>query len=374
MDTALVPQRQSLLADTTEILRQAILSGKWQGRLPGERKLCQQMQIGRDTLRLAIKQLKRERLIGPSEPGKPRKILAKVGKSRSQTTTATGVIGFLTPHPIERLSITALLEIDVLRDHLLGAEYQLEIANSAKASNLSRPGHTLDRITAEVSADAWILHQSTETIQRWFATRQIPCLLHGQPQEGIDLPFVDVDYVAVGRHAGGHLISRGHRQVVFLRPRARLRGLEMAEAGLYEAFAQHTPESLPKPLPYTETEHPTDANPLSSTLARLLLTRTSDRPTALVATRTRQVLTILSWLAQNRQAIPSDISVIALDHSPFFDHLIPQITCYRVDVEHTAKSLYRKALELAKSHASDCTPETLMPDFVSGASVARISS
>jgi LacI family transcriptional regulator len=229
-------------------------------------------------------------------------------------------------------------------------------------------------MTTEVNADAWILHQSTEPIQRWFATHPFPCLLHGQPHEGIDLPFVDVDYVAVGRHAGGHLISRGHRNVVFLRPRARLRGLEMAESGLYEAFAQHKPEPLTNPLTCTEPEHLTADSPVSSTLARLLLTRTSDRPTALVATRSRQVLTILSWLAQNRLAIPSDLSVITLDHSPFLDHLIPQVTCYRIDVEHTAKSLYRKALELAKSPAMDCTAEALMPEFVSGASVARISS
>ena len=137
MNSTLVPQRQSLLADTTEILRQAILTGKWVDRLPGERKLSQQMQIGRDTLRLAIKQLQRERLIGHGEPGKPRKILIKANKDRSRSTTTTGIIGFLTPHPLERLTVTALLEIDKLRQYLHGSGFQLEIANSAKASSLS---------------------------------------------------------------------------------------------------------------------------------------------------------------------------------------------------------------------------------------------
>jgi DNA-binding LacI/PurR family transcriptional regulator len=372
MDSALVPQRQSLLADTTQILRQAILSGRWENRLPGERKLSRQMQIGRDTLRLAIKQLQRERLIGHGEPGKPRRILVKANQDRSRTTKTSGVIGFLTPHPLERLTVTALLEIDKLRHYLHSAGFQLEVTNSAKASILSRPGHALERISEEVDADAWILHQSTEPIQRWFVDRHLPCLLHGQPHENIDLPYVDVDYLAVGRHAGGHLINRGHRQVVFLRPRARLRGLEMAEAGLYEAFAQHAPESLPKPLTVTESGSSAETGSLTEPLSQLLLA--GNRPTALVATRTRQVLTILSWLAQNRLTIPSGISVIALDHAPFFDHLIPQITCYRIDVEHTAKSLYRKALELAKSQASECTPEALMPDFVTGASVARVSA
>ncbi|MGK0184896.1 MAG: DNA-binding GntR family transcriptional regulator [Verrucomicrobiales bacterium] len=66
----LVPKRHSLLAETASILREAVRSGRWHENLPGERKLCQQMQIGRDTLRAAIRQIEREGLIAPGEPGR----------------------------------------------------------------------------------------------------------------------------------------------------------------------------------------------------------------------------------------------------------------------------------------------------------------
>ena len=64
----LVPKRHSLVAGTTALLREAIAAGRWADLLPGERKLCQQMQIGRDTLRAAIQQLS---LIHISEPTRP---------------------------------------------------------------------------------------------------------------------------------------------------------------------------------------------------------------------------------------------------------------------------------------------------------------
>ena len=370
MDIDLVPHRHSLLADTTEILREAIRAGKWKTYLPGERKLCQQMQIGRDTLRLAIKQLNREKLLGDAEPGRPRKIITDSVKRGTRRDT-TGLIAFFTPHPYEHLPVTALLEINMLRENLTGSGFHLEIANSAKAFSLKKPDIALEQLVGEVRADAWILHQSTAPIQRWFFSRGIPCLLHGQPQEGIDLPFVDIDYLTVGRHAGGHLISHGHRLVVLLRPRTQLRGLDMAEEGLCEAFLKHTPEPLSRPHTITEPEPPFGAMDLVASLEQFRSGR-SQRPTALIATRARQVLTVLSWLTRQRQSLPDHLSIIALDHSPFLDHLLPKITCYHTNIEKTAKMLHRKSLELAESGYIARAPEPLMPDFIAGASVARI--
>jgi DNA-binding LacI/PurR family transcriptional regulator len=258
--------------------------------------------------------------------------------------------------------------VDVLRERLAGGGYRLEVVTNGKVFTLSRPGKALEKLTADFNADAWVLHQTTSHIQRWFAEKGPPCLLHGQPQ-GVDLPSVDIDYIAVGRHAGGYLIRQGHRDVTLVRPQASLKGLDMAEAGLRDAFAKHQGAPLTPPTTLRESESG-DARALAASIGRLM--QSPRRPTALVLTRTRQVLTVLSWLATQRVRVPEDVSLIALDYSPNFDYIVPEITCYRSDAETTARIVFRKVLEIAASGAAVHSPQPLMPEFIPGASVTRL--
>jgi LacI family transcriptional regulator len=117
----LVPKRHSLVTETTALLREAIAAGRWPDLLPGERKLCQQMQIGRDTLRAAIQQLEQEGLVLGGEAGKQRKILAPRGEAKDTTAASAGIIAFLSPQKLEQFPNSLLVEIDVLRERLAGS-------------------------------------------------------------------------------------------------------------------------------------------------------------------------------------------------------------------------------------------------------------
>ena len=356
----LVPQRNSLLSATTSVLRDAILSGEWVKELPGERKLCERMQVGRDTLRLALKQIEREGLIGKSALGCRRPIHWRAKGGGRKPLTDTRVIVYLTPHRLEKLAATALAEVDVLRGQLAESGFRLDIVNSP-AFEMNRPGKSLEKLIAERKASAWILHQSTEPMQRWFFDHSLPCLLHGLPQEGIDLPFVDLDYYAIGRHAGGFLTGRGHHRVTMIRPGKGLRGLDLAEEGLREALAS-TPLVI----------H--DGGTLVGLRRQIeILLGTKEPPTALVVTRSSQVLTVLTCLAQHGKRVPYDLSLVSLDYSPFHDHLVPQVACYRIDINHSARLLVKKVLELASSGSTTRSAQAMMPDFIPGESVAKRS-
>ena len=157
----LVPKRKSLLAATTAVLRDAIAAGEWSGELPGERKLCERMQVGRDTLRLALKQLEREGVIGRGDPGRRRPIL-KQSKCQSGSGRGAGKIGsiaYLTPHALERLTETSLAEVDVLRAQLADSGFRLEIVNSP-AFGMKRPASSLKKLVNDSKVDAWIFHQT----------------------------------------------------------------------------------------------------------------------------------------------------------------------------------------------------------------------
>ena len=178
-----------------------------------------------------------------------------------------------------------------------------------------------------------------------------------------------MDYNAVARHAGGFLIQHGHRKVVMLRPNARLRGLEMAEAGLRDAFASHPGEALDPPM--IAYEGP-DKQSLVSKLSEII-GDSKNRPTAIVATRPRQIPTAITWLTQIGLSVPRDLSVVALDSSPNFEYLIPDIAHYRIDPELVSKTLHRKVLDIAGAGAMARSPQPIMPDFIRGGSVARLA-
>src|SRR5687768_15280 len=59
----LPPRRISLVAQAGDALREAIAAGHWQGRLPGERDLCEVLRVSRYTLRAALANLQREGII-----------------------------------------------------------------------------------------------------------------------------------------------------------------------------------------------------------------------------------------------------------------------------------------------------------------------
>ena len=58
----ILPQRKSLVAQTSMILRSGIIAGEWSGSMPGELELCRRLQVSRVTLRGAKAQHEKEGL------------------------------------------------------------------------------------------------------------------------------------------------------------------------------------------------------------------------------------------------------------------------------------------------------------------------
>ena len=137
--------------------------------------------------------------------------------------------------------------------------------------------------------------------------------------------FVDLDYYAVGRHAGGFLAGRGHHRIALLRPGKGLRGLDLAENGLREAIGRSAPLLTIQ-----------DGGKAAELQIQLdILLGLGEPVSALVATRSRQVLTVLTVLARNGKRVPNDLSLVSLDYNPYHDHLVAFLAPFRRDyVEH----------------------------------------
>jgi len=94
-------------------------------------------------------------------------------------------------------------------------------------------------------------------------------------------------------------------------------------------------------------------------------------PTAVIATRPRQAATALSWLASQGVRVPDDLSLITLAWEPFLDHLVPEISGYRVDPEAVAKMSVRRLERLAHGDPNPGGNAWITPLMVKGKSVGK---
>ncbi|NNC87053.1 MAG: substrate-binding domain-containing protein [Akkermansiaceae bacterium] len=359
---ARLPKRQTLPAQAAEILKEMIERRELQGLLPGERTLAERLQIGRDTLRSALETLENEGWISPREHGKRRRIMQISGRVKRPARTHT--VAFLSPKRLEELPPWMLVELDLAKGFLARQGYKLELV-SPGLFHLQSPGRKLENLLADTKADAWILYQCPPPVQSWFQEKRVPAVIRGYPHEEITLPAIDEDWHAAAFHGGGLLKRHGHRRVGLLLPDVKLAGLAAAERGLTEAIeATPSPGSVYRLIDRQDTE--SVANSLQRAFAL------DDPPTAIVVTRGRHILTLVSWLATRRLRIPDDVSVIALCHEAWFEALIPSINSYHLTPETTARATARKVQAILGGQAPGEPPTLLIPEAIAGRSVKKL--
>jgi DNA-binding LacI/PurR family transcriptional regulator len=270
-------------------------------------------------------------------------------------------IGLLAHRRLEQLPQPVLLEIDRIRDALAGKGGSLELFAPAWYERRD-PAKRLEATVGEARCGAWILLRSSAAVQTWFMKQRLPCLIRGYPHPGIGLPHLDVDWQATARHAAGQLWRMGHRRVVVLSPAEPLMGVEAAVRGVTE-FGE-------RDFMATVLVENGSSGGVGRVLARAL--QFKQPPTAILATRPRQAATALTWLASHGYRVPRDLSLITLAWEPFLDHLVPEISGYRVDPEAVAKLVVRRLERLAAGGAHPGGNVWITPEVVKGESVARI--
>jgi len=324
-----VPIRRRFAEEVAGELRRRILAGSIGERLPGERRLASDLQTSRSTLREALAQLEGEGLLSAARQGLAREVHQR-GVALGRTVRLEGYV-FLSPFDLGGLPRQMLAEFDALRHGMARASRELRF-HPTRAFSLARPGARLREIFRAYPSHGWILYRAPLAVQRWFADAGCPVVLRGSPHEGISLPFLDIHWSAVGRHAGGWLRGLGADRVFFISPGGDLRGLAAAEEGLREGFGEEV-GSLVTVSDGGQSAH------LPKWLGAYF-SRPARRP-AVVATRARHVATVLSWLAAHRPAGLPQPLVACLDHDPLFEHLYPAIRHYYLDPLLTAKRLVR---------------------------------
>jgi len=358
--SAPMPSRGNLVAECVRVMRLRIASGEWNQLLPGERRLAETLQVGRDTIRLAVLHLEREGVLAAAGAGSRRRIMAATEAAAVPRSRALR-IGLLAHQRLEKLPQPMLLEIDRIRDALADKDGSLQVIAPSWYEQRN-PVKRLEALVEEEPCSAWMLLRSSAAVQEWFMKSRIPCLIRGYPHPGIELPHLDVDWHATARHAAGQLWRMGHRWVVVLSPAEPLKGVEAAVRGATELGESD--------FEATVLVENGSSGGVARVLSRAL--HFKQPPTAILTTRPRQAATALTWLATQGIRVPKDLSLITLAWEPFLDHLVPEISGYRVDPEAVAKLVVRRLERLVAGDPNPGGNAWITPEVVKGASVGKM--
>lgn len=356
-----MPVRGSLVEECVRVIRLRLMEGDWSGGLPGERTLSQMLEVGRDTVRLALQRLEHEKVLSPAQAGSKRTVLIVPDHIPTKRVEALR-IGVLSSRRLEQLPQPTLFEIDHLRRALAENGGNLDLF-SPNWFDYKDPTKHLARLVHDEPCSAWVLFRTSEQIQRWFASSGVPCLVRGYPFIEDLLPHLDVDWEATARHASGRLWRNGHRRVGILIPPETLRGVAAAVKG---AGDLGEPNFSLLEMPENGT-----VEGVSRALSRAL--QMKNPPTAIIAPRTRQVATALTWLGAHGIRVPSDFGIITLVHEPFIEHLVPELSGYRVDPAAVSKLVIRRVKMLISGIPGRSSNSWITPEVVKGASIGTRS-
>ncbi|MFT5123296.1 MAG: DNA-binding LacI/PurR family transcriptional regulator [Kiritimatiellia bacterium] len=359
----MVPRRTSLLSQAVEIIRCRIQDGSWGEYLPSELELARRMQIGRNTVRKALVQLTDEGLIQPGRSGKRRRITTD-RPTVKRTVSGDHPIFFLSPLEADRLPPHTLKQLDETRLMLNESGLRLQIISS-KAFRLKQPEKAMQRLIDEHPASAWILHRTTDKMQRVFMQRHIPAVILGMPHAGIHIPAVTPDLEAAARHATGVLMGKGHRRICFLRAQHGLAGSEQARKGFESAFDLHPDEEGYHPM---IKELPSEVDLACRSLKRIF--RAAQPPTALLVEQVVFIPTIMTYLARLGLNVPDDVSLVSLFEDAVLDYLVPSVAHYRINTRLEVKKMVQSLLLALERGPVPTGMIKLMPDFEPGNSIA----
>lgn len=359
-EALLVPVRRYLPSATAEAILRFHAAGRLAARLPGERKLCEVLQVSRGTLRQALHILRgRGELV--TEGGRGHRLLGEVAKRADPDPGIT--VRFLSPEPLESRRAFFSLMLDKVQEAATARGWRV-LRDHGAAFFGDRAEGRLEQLVVDSLGACWVLVHSSRAAQEWFSRRGVPVMVSGHTYPGIALPSLDVDHRASGYHAGTVLAQHGHEWVAMVVSDNPLPGLAEGEKGFYESFEKRR---VGAGRITRLVDKGSDAV-LGRALRRVF--EGGSHPTAIVVETPAQYILAFSLLAQLRKVIPSDVSLISRLDDPFMRHFEPSPARYCLDPVRFSRALVTMVTHLTAGEALQTPARKIIPEFVAGRSVS----
>jgi LacI family transcriptional regulator, galactose operon repressor len=287
-----------------------------------------------------------------------RRHMGASGLKRGRTHTVGVIVADLgNPFisPVLRGLANRLDEADLMP---LITETQDDPARLARVLN-----HVLERRVDAVAVGAARLGNAPILME--VARRRVPLLLFDRnvPQTG--LPSCTHDHRQGGTLAAAHLLDLGHRRVAQLRGPADVSSFVDRGRGFTETIATAAITEIGVP---DVAAKPTLSEGFR--LARLLLSRQSEPPTAIFAHNDLMALGTLDALAEAGLRCPEDVSVMGYNDSAHVDRVTPPLTTVRLHGQELGRLVGEMAVTAMQDPEQTPVSLTLPPSIIIRGSTA----
>jgi LacI family transcriptional regulator len=357
-------KRSSVVAQVADTIRTEIVKGGWVEWIPSERRLSQTLHVSRNTCRAALRTLYKEGLLIPVIGSGIRVNRSAVPGDVSAPLPQASV-GLIIPDSVNRLRPVSSLLIEDLREQLFDQKVGLHIYSSP-AYYRARPHTALRKLVDNTRHSCWVLVLSHLSLQAWFASREIPCVVSGSVYPDIRLPSVDYDHRSVCRHAVGKLISLGHRRIVLLSPRWGAAGDLESEVGFLEGANASASGEVQARIVYLADDRQSIVNVVRRLCAA------NPQPTALIVANSYCYITVVTALARLGLLVPRDISIICREDDQFLCYIEPEPARYISNCSVIAKKIMSVIRTLLQGGVAAANPIRLFPRFTPGGSFRRL--
>lgn len=347
--------RRPLPEQVSEMLLKEIDRGRWKSWLPPERALAKSLDVSRNTIRTALQHLQAN---GCIESVRSRGYRLTGGANLRNGHDSALPMVVLSPLPYADLLPSTCLLLDEFRALLFRKSIDLEVYNVRNLFQVGSP-RLLSQFIGSHPASCWILVQAPRPVQVWFSEMHLPCLLSGSAFSDATIPSVDVDYRAIGAHAAGRLLGKGHRDMLILIGE-KTAGEHACEQG-FRLIAGKFNASV------SVLHQSSNIEETRRALVNMLKARSAI--TAIFAADSYLYLTIFSVLSQLGLRVPQDISLICAGSDSFLPFMIPEPSHYALDQALFARKLYSRVMKIIEGNSHVPRKTRLMPRFVKGGSL-----
>ncbi len=353
--------RHLLRNDVLAEIKSNLAAGVWKDTLPSERQLTEQFQISRGTLRYALKNLKDEGVIA-SIPGSGYKIVKNLSSEpKSLASVSIGILIGSTNGNVESRSLDWIPE---LQQRVAKRDWSIHIHEGIPEINRS-PLNGIKKLLKATRHHCWLLVRCQKSVQSVFNDNRIPAIICGSPFQGIELPSIDLNYQAVGRHAAGLLASKGHKRIGYVRSQQAFPGDTECFSSFKEAAAKSSTSPSIKVIRFKDSSHDYD-----STLAQV---KNSDNPlTALFVDNPFQYLRIFTNALRANIKIPEQLSLISRQEGGFLNYLSPLPSRYSFNPKEHAGRIHKILEERVQGDSMRNLRTLLLPEFVKGGTVTQV--
>lgn len=316
-------------------LRQSILAGTWNDRLPGTRTLADRLGVSPPTIQTALERLAEEGLIESAGERRAFRIATHISQSSHSSDNNEKKAILITHDDLGNLSATSRHVIEEFRNRSAKSKWTIE-HRIVDFLHTRKSFLSLDFALDAPPGTPMIALYGRPALAEWALARHVPMMFLGGSLNDLPVGMTGVRSSSMAEIALRELTAAGHRRIMLpLCDRTDAFKDSICEAtrtsieavgGTY-VRSYHNPES-----PYLKPD---------ITWRILESAFKTHAPTALVLLEWRELVISQCFLSRLHLRIPEDISIVLLNDQMEAEWFVPDLSRFIFPVRRLAKCLTR---------------------------------